>query len=242
MKTVRNSAFETNSSSMHAIVVARAGYYNKEPIDVCMDASMDFSERTLIVRDSPDEKASYCFHLIIDHWNSKLVQGKWNSETCEIANITDKEVEHNKSVIAVYRKFISFMKKSLKKNWNINLTVKGVAVTCKKNGAEIERKPWASTGCYGHDVLKAILLDNMFATIDKISEPGADLSVLNNKSEHIGWCDFYDLAYFILDPNSVIIQNTDECDEKDRKKMQRLVMDYVKKNKGMCHVDWPLGG
>jgi hypothetical protein len=50
------------------------------------------------------------------------------------------------------------------------------------------------------------------------------------------------MASFILDPNAVILQNTDECDEKDRKKMQRMVMSYVRKNKGMCFVDWPFGG
>jgi hypothetical protein len=82
----------------------------------------------------------------------------------------------------------------------------------------------------------------MLRTIDKITEPNADLSILSVDDSCNSYLDFCDMASFILDPNAVILQNTDECDEKDRKKMQRMVMSYVRKNKGMCFVDWPFGG
>lgn len=42
MKTIRNSVFETNSSSMHAIVIPRNNVNNETPVNVCMDGSMDF--------------------------------------------------------------------------------------------------------------------------------------------------------------------------------------------------------
>jgi agmatine/peptidylarginine deiminase len=54
--------------------------------------------------------------------------------------------------------------------------------------------------------------------------------------------DFCDLASFILDPNAVVIQNTDECDDKEYKQMQRMIISYVRKNQGKCFVDWPAGG
>lgn len=241
MITVRTSAFETNSSSMHAIIIARGGYFNKVTVKVCMDANIDFSARTLIERKTPDEKASYCFHLIMNRWNSKLVRGKWNSETCEYDDISKKEIEQNEKVIAGYRKFVTYMKKAMKKHWKISLSVKNVLVKSASNGAELEPKCYASTGCYGHAALEAILFDNMFDTIDKFASLGSESPEFDANSNS-GWIDFYDMAYFILNPNSVIIQNTDECDDKDRKKMQRMVMDYVKKNNGMCHVDWPFGG
>ena len=76
MKTIRNSVFETNSSSMHAIVIPRGSVFNKEPVKVCMDGDMDFSDRTLIERKLPDEKASYCFLIIMKYWCDKLTCGK----------------------------------------------------------------------------------------------------------------------------------------------------------------------
>ena len=242
MKTIRQSVFETNSSSMHAIVVPRGNLFNKEPVNVCMDGDMDFSDRTLIERNLPDEKASYCFLLIMTYWDSKLVRGRWSSQKKGYVNITDKEVKRNNEIIAAYRKFISYMKKSFKKHWNIKLTVKNATVKSMKNGAFIAPKYWATTGCYGHENLKSIIMSHLTETIDTVTKPDADLSILNTDDHCNSYLDFCDLAFFIIDPNAVIIQNTDECDEKDLKKMQRMVMSYVRKNKGMCFVDWPCGG
>ena len=132
------------------------------------------------------------------------------------------------------------MQSSFKKHWSINLTVKNYTVTSMKNGAYISPKDWASNGCYGHDVLKSILMERLLERIDEITEPGADLSVL--RADGNSYLDFCDLASFIMDQNAVIIQHTDEYTTKDLKRMQKLVIDYVKKNKGMCFVDWPLGG
>ena len=242
MKTIRNSVFETNSSSMHAIVIPKNNVFNKEPVNVCMDGDMDFSERTLIERKLPDEKASYCFHIIMKYWSDKLVCGGWSEKKRGCLNITDKEIKRNDEIVAAYRKFITYMKASFKKHWAINLTIKNTKVESKKNGAYIGPANWATNGCYGHESFQSILMSYMLRTIDKITEPNADLSILSVDDRWNSYLDFCDLASFILDPNAVIIQNTDECDDKDRKKMQRMVMSYVKKNEGMCFVDWPCGG
>lgn len=242
MRTVRNSVFETNSSSMHAIVIPKRNVFNKEPVNVCMDGDMDFSERTLIERNLPDEKASYCFLLIMKYWSDKLTCGRWSDKKKGYLNITAKEAKRNDEIVATYRKFIAYMKKSFKKNWNINLTIKNTKVESKKNGAYIGPKYWATNGCYGHESFQSIIMSYMLRTIDKITEPKADLSILSVDDSCNSYLDFCDLASFILDSNAVILQNTDECDDKDRKKMQRMVISYVKKNKGMCFVDWPYGG
>lgn len=83
-------------------------------------------------------------------------------------------------------------------------------------------------------------MERLLERIDEITEPGADLSVL--RADWNSYLDFCDLASFIMDQNAVIIQHTDEYTKNDLKRMQKLVIDYVKKNKGMCFVDWPLGG
>lgn len=242
MKTVRTSVFETNSSSMHAIVIPKDSFFSEKPVDVCMDGNMDFSERTLIERNTASEKASYCLHLITDHWQSKLVHGKWSSELYKYMDITDDEVELNRTVIAAYRKFISFMKREMKRYWKINLTIKNVSISCTKHGASIKSTEYASNGCYGHRVLTAILMSVLFKTIDEIAKPGADVDKILKDPSRGDWLNFYEMASFILNPSAVIIQNTDECSMKDLKHMQRMVIDYVKKNNGMCLVDWPLGG
>ena len=242
MKTIRQSVFETNSSSMHAIVVPRGNLFNKEPVNVCMDGDMDFSDRTLIERNLPDEKASYCFLLIMKYWCDKLTCGRWSEKKKDYMNITAKEVKRNDEIVATYRKFIAYMKKSFKKHWNITLTIKNTKVESMKNGAFIAPKYWATTGCYGHENLKSIIMSHLTETIDTVTKPDTDLSILNTDDHCNSYLDFCDMASFILDSNAVILQNTDECDEKDRKKMQRMVMSYVRKNKGMCFVDWPLGG
>lgn len=242
MKTVRQSVFETNSSSMHAIVIPKRNVFNKEPVNVCMDGDMDFSERTLIERNLPDEKASYCLLLIMKYWSDKLTCGRWSDKKKGYLNITAKEVKRNDEIVATYRKFIAYMKKSFKKNWNINLTIKNTKVESKKNGAYIGPKYWATNGCYGHESFQSIIMSYMLKTIDKITEPKADLSILSVDDSCNSYLDFCDLASFILDSNAVILQNTDECDDKEYKQMQRMLMSYVRKNKGMCFVDWPCGG
>lgn len=243
MKTIRNSVFETNSSSMHAIVIPKGNVHNETPVDVCMDGSMDFSSRTLIERKLPDEKASYCFLIIMKYWSDKLACGRWSEKKKGYLNITDKEVKRNDEIIAAYLKFIKYMKASFKKHWAINLTIKNYTVKSMKNGAYISPKDWATNGCYGHDVLNSILMKRLLERIDAITEPDADLSVLRaDDNTWNSFLDFCDLASFILDPNAVIIQHTDEYDEDDLNLMQKMVIDYVKKNKGMCYVDWPVGG
>ena len=242
MKTIRTSVFETNSSSMHAIVIPRGNVFNKEPVNVCMDGDMDFSDRRLVERKLPDEKASYCFLIIMKYWSDKLVCGRWSSRKKDYLNITARQAKRNDEIVAAYRKFVSYMKKSFKKHWNIKLTIKNSTVKSMKNGAFIMPKYWASNGCYGHATFQSILMRNMLATIDKVTKPGADLSCLSVEESHNSYLDFCELASFILDPNAVIIQNTDECDSKDYKKMQRMVVSYVGKNHGKCFVDWPLGG
>ncbi len=242
MKTVRESTFETNSSSMHAIVIPRGSVFNKEPVKVCIDGEMDFSDRRLIERKLPDEKASYCFLIIMQYWCDKLTCGKWSEKKKDYTNITDKEVKRNDEIVAAYRKFIAYMKKSFKKHWNINLTIKNTKVESKKNGAYIGPKHWASNGCYGHESFKSIIMSYMLRTIDKITEPNANLSVLSVDDSCNSYLDFCDLASFILDPNAVILQNTDECSDKEYKQMQRMIISYVRKNQGKCFVDWPAGG
>ena len=242
MKTVRQSVFETNSSSMHAIVIPKRNVFNKEPVNVCMDGDMDFSERTLIERNLPDEKASYCFLLIMKYWSDKLTCGRWSDQKKGYLNITAKEVKRNDEIVATYRKFIAYMKKSFKKHWNIKLTIKNTKVESRKNGAYIGPKYWATNGCYGHESFQSIIMSYMLSTIDKITEPNADLSILSVDDSCNSYLDFCDLASFILDSKSVILQNTDECDDKEYRQMQRMLMSYVRKNKGMCFVDWPCGG
>jgi len=242
MKTIRNSVFETNSSSMHAIVIPRGSVFNKEPVKVCMDGDMDFSERTLIERKLPDEKASYCFLIIMKYWSDKLVCGKWSEKKKGYLNISKKDVKRNEEIIAVYKKFIAYMKKSFKKHWSINLTIKNSTVKSMPWGAYISPKHWATNGCYGHESFQSIIMSYMLRTIDKITEPNADLSVLTVDDHCNSYLDFCDLASFILDPNAVIIQNTDECDDKEYKQMQRMIISYVRKNQGKCFVDWPAGG
>lgn len=242
MKTVRESAFETNSSSMHAIVIPRGSVFNKEPVKVCIDGEMDFSERTLIERKLSDEKASYCFHIIMKYWCDKFTCGKWSEKKKDYLNIAAKEVKRNDEIAAAYRKFIDYMKKSFKKHWNISLTIKNTKVVSKKNYAYIGPKHWASTGCYGHESFQSIIMSYMLRTIDKITEPNADLSILSVKDSCNSYLDFCDLASFILDPDAVIIQNTDECSDKEYKQMQRMIISYVRKNQGKCYVDWPAGG
>ena len=109
MKTIRNSVFETNSSSMHAIVIPKGNVFNKEPVNVCMDGNMDFSDRTLIERKLPDEKASYCFLIIMKYWCDKLVCGNWSEKKKGYLNISKKDVKRNNEIIAVYKKFIAYM-------------------------------------------------------------------------------------------------------------------------------------
>jgi len=227
---------------MHAIVIPKGNVFSKEPVKVCMDGDMDFSDRTLIERKLPDEKASYCFLIIMKYWCDKLTCGRWSEKKKDYMNITAKEVKRNDEIVATYRKFIAYMKKSFKKHWNITLTIKNTKVESMKNGAFIAPKYWATTGCYGHENLKSIIMSHLTETIDTVTKPDTDLSILNTDDHCNSYLDFCDMASFILDSNAVILQNTDECDEKDRKKMQRMVMSYVRKNKGMCFVDWPLGG
>ena len=227
---------------MHAIVVPKNSVFNKEPVKVCMDGDMDFSERTLIERNLPDEKASYCFLLIMKYWCNKLTCGTWSEKKKGELNITAKEVKRNDEIVATYRKFIAYMKKSFKKHWNITLTIKNTKVESRKNGAYIGPKYWATNGCYGHEAFQSIIMSYMLRTIDKITEPKADLSILSVDDSWNSYLDFCDLASFILDPNAVILQNTDECSDKEYKKMQRMIISYVKKNQGKCFVDWPCGG
>lgn len=242
MKTIRNSVFETNSSSMHAIVIPKGNVFNKEPVNVCMDGNMDFSDRTLIERKLPDEKASYCFLIIMKYWCDKLVCGNWSEKKKGYLNISKKDVKRNNEIIAVYKKFIAYMKKSFKKHWAINLTIKNTKVKSMEWGAYIGPKDWATNGCYGHDSFQSIIMSYMLRTIDKITEPNADLSILSVDDSCNSYLDFCDLASFILDPNAVIIQNTDECSDKEYKQMQRMIISYVRKNQGKCYVDWPAGG
>ena len=242
MKTIRTSVFETNSSSMHAIVIPRGNVFNKEPVNVCMDGGMTFSDRKLVERKLPDEKASYCFLIIMKYWSDKLACGRWSSQKKDYLNLTAKQVKRNNEIVAAYRKFIAYMKKSFKKHWNINLTIKNTKIESKKNGAYIGSKNCASNGCYGHATFQSIIMRHMLATIDKVTQPGADLSVLSVDDSCDSYLDFCELASFILDTNAVVIQNTDECDDKDKKKMLRMIVSYVGKNHGKCFVDWPLGG
>lgn len=228
---------------MHAIVIPRNNVNNETPVNVCMDGSMDFSERTLIERKLPDEKASYCFLIIMKYWSDKLVRGGWSEQKKGYLNITDKEIKHNDEIIAVFRQFIKYMKKSFKKYWAINLTIKNYTVKSMKNGAYIAPKDWATNGCYGHDVFNNILMRSLLERIDEITKTDADLSVLKvDDNTWYPFLDFCGLASFILDPNAVIIQHTDEYEKDDLECMQNMVIDYVKKNKGMCYVDWPIGG
>ena len=62
MKTIHKGTFETNSSSMHAIVISRD--YRHQLFDkIVFDNDIDFSSRTTILRNTVEDKAAYVLHI-----------------------------------------------------------------------------------------------------------------------------------------------------------------------------------
>ena len=234
MKTIRSNVFETNSSSMHAICITNS-YPNMKNQEITFDLGIDFSSRTLIKRVLPIEKASYIFHLICKHFETTYIHKPVSNTYTEFEKTDIREkflkftdflimlnnVSHN-SYQDVECKFINYVLYFSESN--------DFAYINTKNG------DWSSTGCYGHDSFEIELgLTKLYKLMDNYIEYN-DIKLLDLE---FNW---YGILRFILN-DSIIIQNTDECDNEDRIEMNKTIIDTINRHMDeQVTVIWPIGG
>lgn len=242
MRTVRYSAFETNSSSMHAIVIPKNGYHAKaKEQKLVFRYNMDFSDRRLVIHDTPEDKASYIFQLIVKHFCSKFKPVDNSAET----------EEHNEFVLKVFEHWMEYFKKCVKTWRMINVEFTGYEIEreYKTYNDDIKKcynivEPvgsYASTGCYGHAGLEGIMMNSMFNKIDEAISYH-DLACYINLADDPWDSDILNIIDFVTNPNAVIIQYTDEYTYEEFTEMKASIKKYMEKNDYCCHVVWPVGG
>lgn len=242
MITIRDSVFETNSSSMHAIVIARNSYRCRraKPVRVTMDMNVDFSNRRLIERASADEKAAYCFHLIAGHINSRMIEPKydkkWKDGKYRYHKLSNKALEHNKRLGDIFTCWLADFKAFALERYNIELVPMNYVI----GKWSIKSAEYGDTGCYGHDTFVGIVLKHVFRMLDDcIDEKESSWLYYDG---HFSTMYMLDMLDFIANPKSAIIQGSDEMSDYRKRQQGKLVEKYVILNKGICTVDWPAGG
>lgn len=237
MRTIRENVFETNSSSMHAIVVSRntisdfSKFKGHSTID--FDLGMDFSSRCLIPRKNASEKASYIFHLICS-----MVCADWPyhyniAYTKEETSLIKRNYKKFEKALELIRLYYRYNSKLLITFSDVNLKLDETSGT-----ANIESQDYSSLGCYGHNSLcDALFLNDL---VEHLKGFIAGKEKLDDNS--VFWMYMDTVLSFVLDDNSIIIQGSDEMDDSEIEKQKKLVIKYIKKNKGDASVIWPLGG
>lgn len=97
---------------------------------------------------------------------------------------------------------------------------------------------YPETGCYGNDgVIAYFEMQRAWDVLNKYLDTGVE----SNDNWYVQKC-ISEMIDFAFNPNSILIQNTDECDDDDREKHYKTVTEYVIKNEGRATVIHPLGG
>ena len=245
MKTIRFNTFETNSSSMHAIVIPERANIKDYLRDITFKYNMDFSDRALYVRDKPEEKASYLFQIIVRQINSYFVP------------VTENDVEipgavaHNELVIEMFNLWMRNFKQCVKQYEHINVDFTGYEISreCVNWKNIIERRyfiseaedEYASTGCYGHAGVNGVLFARLFDRFDNAVK-NEDLSEFKNAKEDAWDFTAYRIIEFVFDPKAVIIQYTDEYTDEGLVEMKQHIKKFVEMNDYRCDLIWPVGG
>lgn len=254
MKTIRNNVFETNSSSMHAIVIPERYFVKPKLSEVVIDLNTDFSIRQLILRNTAAERGAYIMHLIVNHFNTFITH--CTDTPFPYKPLDEETKKKNELVFSVFKIWLKDYISYAKKNFNVKLKLinykfgRTETTFDKKTTYDFycikSKNDYAGTGCYGHDAFNAILLNNMFAQIDKAIKQAFETNDVSDikfiKEKNSWWYGPSESLNFILDDDAVIIQNTDECSETDFKKMKKYIKDYMKQNDYECQVIWPVGG
>lgn len=251
MKTVRLGTFETNSSSMHAIIIPEhSSNVYKHLKDIVFQYNMDFSERALYVRNKPEEKASYVFQLIVGQINSYFVPV--TKDGVEIPGA----VTHNERVIKVFTDWMEQFKAEVLEWEKINVSFSGYVISREYTNykGEVIRQyhiqepegTYASTGCYGHKGVNGVLLSRLFDRFDKIVEnidsPDWDKPEEIEKRNKNWDASMFHIIDFVFDPNAVIIQYTDEYSGEGLAEMKQKIREYMEMNDYRCNLIWPIGG
>lgn len=245
MKTIRLNTFETNSSSMHAIVIPERSNVKDYLRDITFKYNMDFSDRVLYVRDKPEEKASYLFQLIVKQINTYFVPVV--KDDVEIPGA----VSHNELVIEMFNLWMKNFKQCVKQYEHINVDFTGYKinreytnwknVTVRQYFIDEADGEYASTGCYGHAGVNGVLFARLFDRFDKAVK-NEDLSGFKNIKEDSWDFTVYHIIEFIFDPKAVIIQYTDEYSDEGLAEMKQHIKKFIEMNDYRCNLIWPLGG
>lgn len=245
MKTIRLNTFETNSSSMHAIVIPERANIKDYLRDITFNYNMDFSDRALYVRDKPEEKASYLFQLIVKQINSYFVPVTKDGEEIPGA------VAHNELVIEMFNLWMRNFKQCVKQYEHINVDFTGYEISreCVNWKNVIERQyfisepegEYASTGCYGHAGVNGVLFAHLFDRFDNAVKT-EDISEFKNAKEDPWDFTAYRIIEFVFDPKAVIIQYTDEYTDEGLVEMKQHIKKFVEMNDYRCNLIWPVGG
>lgn len=245
MKTIRTNVFETNSSSMHAIIIPKNSYVDKVAKDIIFQYNMDFSERSLYIRNKPEEKASYLFQLIVKQINTYFIPIM--KDGVEIP----EAIKHNELVIDMFNLWMKNFKQAVK-YWNhINVDFTGYKInreyvtykgeTVRQYFIDEPEGTYASTGCYGHAGVNGILFASLFDKFDKAVK-NEDLSEFKNVKEDFWDFTIHPIIEFVFDPKAVIIQYTDEYSNEGLAEMKQKIKEYMEMNDYRCNVVWPIGG
>lgn len=251
MKTVRLGTFETNSSSMHAIIIPQhSSNAYKHLKDIVFQYNMDFSERALYIRNKPEEKASYVFQLIVGQINSYFVPV--TKDGVEIPGA----VTHNERVIKMFTDWMEQFKAEVLEWEKINVSFGGYVISREYTNykGEVIRQyhiqepegTYASTGCYGHKGVNGVLLSRLFdrfdKTVENIDSPDWDKPEEIEKRNKNWDASMFYIIDFVFDPNAVIIQYTDEYSGEGLVEMKQKIREYMEMNDYRCNVIWPIGG
>lgn len=250
MKTVRLGTFETNSSSMHAIVIPERSDIQEHLKDIVFQYNMDFSERALYIRNKPEEKASYVFQLIVGQINSYFVPV--TKDGVEIPGA----VTHNERVIKIFTDWMEQFKAEVFEWEKINVYFGGYVISREYTNykGEVIREyriqepegTYASTGCYGHKGVNGVLLSRLFDRFDKVMEnidsPDWDKPEEIEKRNKNWDTSMFHIIDFVFDPKAVIIQYTDEYSEEGLAEMKQKIREYMEMNDYRCNLIWPVGG
>lgn len=241
MKTVRENVFETNSSSMHAIVIPKFGSCKEIEGPLVFNYCMDFSDRMLVIHDKAEDKASYIFQLIVNHFCNKFKPVDNSAET----------EEYNEFVLKVFEYWMEYFKKCVKcwRKMDVEFTGYEIEREHKTYRGDIEKRynivepinSYASTGCYGHAGFVGIMMNSMFKKIDEAISCH-DLAYYVNQMDDPWDSDILNIIDFVTNPNAVIIQCTDEYTNEEFAEMKATIKKYMEKNDYCCHVVWPVGG
>lgn len=281
MRTIRKGTFETNSSSMHSLVIS-GNYVSDYKWDKDFNCKfMDFSIRHLDIHTDPEEKFSYLWMVLCQgiefskskkyiDYNKKLnyyyehfpfVQGIERGQEADDfyeKNLKDDDRSYTKKEIELLKKeefprlqkvfdamakyYADLSNKGYLKKRALTLNFDDITLDIQEKYGHAflgsKSDEYCSTGCYGNETIFAHF--RMGKVVEEINKfiHGTDEEFNFDKIES----PIRDMFDFAFDNDSVFIQNTDECDEYDRKKHFKTVTDYLVKNKGRATVIHPIGG